>query len=84
MRAIKINVTRAHIRDGEKGSESGCPIALALKDTLLTESVHVSVDRMTFNNLYVPTNEKDRRFIERFDKGLKVSPYSFDINRKRR
>lgn len=84
MRPIKISITKAHIRDGVPGNECDCPIALALKDALLTNDVAVNPDGMRVNNRTFSADKKDRRFIERFDNGKPVKPYSFEINRTNR
>lgn len=84
MRAIGIKITKAHIRDGLRGSECDCPIALALKDALITDNVRVNGDGIYVNNARFDLDDKDRRFMSRFDEGLRVRPYSFSINRTNR
>lgn len=81
MRAIKINVTKDHIRRGVRGSACDCPIALALKQTLITHNVSVSSTAIVVNNIGFSVDKKDLRFIERFDAGQPVRPYSFDLTR---
>lgn len=81
MRSIKINVTNDHIRRGVRGSACDCPIALALKETLITNSVSVTGARMLVNHVWFVVDKKDIRFMERFDAGQPVRPYSFDLNR---
>lgn len=84
MRAIKISVTRAHIRDGVPHSECNCPIALALKDALITDSVAVSRSGIRVNNTSFEVDKKDLKFMERFDGGQRVHPYSFELIRHTR
>lgn len=84
MRPIKINITKAHIRDGERGSECNCPIALALKDTLLTESVRVNSEGIVVNGRSFKLDKKDRTFMSRFDNYKQVRPYSFSLIREGR
>lgn len=81
MRAIKITITADHIRRGERGSECNCPIALALKETLITNTVSVNATGIHINHYPYNLDEKDRKFMERFDKGWSVKGYSFWLGR---
>lgn len=84
MRDIIIRITRAHIRDGEAGSLCDCPIALALKDTLITNNVRVDAYGIHVNHVAFAVSKKDRSFIARFDEGKPVKPYSFELQRTSR
>lgn len=84
MRAIKISITRAHIRDGVRGSKCDCPIALALKDSLITTNVHVDGGGLWVNGLSFEVDKRDMRFMHRFDDGQRVLPYSFELKRHNR
>lgn len=84
MRPISINITRAHIRDGVRGSECNCPIALALKDALITNNVSVSGSGIYVNGTKFEVDKNDLKFIDRFDRGQRVRPYSFSLNRYNR
>lgn len=81
MRAIKINVTKEHIRRGVRRSMCDCPIALALKEALLTKDVSVTSSQMIVNHLMFMTDLADARFIKGFDEGKTVRPYSFSLRR---
>jgi hypothetical protein len=81
MRAIKVNVTKDHIRKGIRGSACDCPLALALKETLITTNVSVDANSIRVNHVYFKTDKKDVRFIERFDAGKPVRPYSLELCR---
>ena len=81
MRDIRIKITKEHIRKGVRGSACECPIALALKETLITNNVHVDMDGMRVNHVSYALDKKDRKFIERFDAGMPVRPYDFDLGR---
>ena len=84
MRDLIVKITKAHIRDGVRGSECNCPIGLALQDALLTSEVSVTADRILVNNISFEVDKRDLRFMERFDSGERVRPYSFSITRPNR
>ena len=81
MRDLIVKITWAHIRDGQRGSDCDCPIALAVKDALLTNSVRVGADGIYINHLRWDVDKEDLKFIERFDNGKRVRPYSFRLPR---
>ena len=76
-----IHVTSEHIRDGEKGSSSACPIALAIMEKCY--DVRVSSDCLQvkkqpegyFTYMHFPKSVK--AFVSKFDCGEEVSPFSF-------
>lgn len=84
MSSTNIRITEAHIRDGVKGSECDCPIALALRDTLFTDAVRVNGEGIFVNNRKFNMDKEDLRFMERFDNGQRVKPYSFRLIRTAR
>ena len=84
MRPINIKIGWGHIRDGVPGSECNCPIALAVKDALLTEDVRVLAEAIYINGVRYDTDKEDVRFMARFDGGKRVKPYSFSIDRRTR
>lgn len=84
MRDIEIKITKAHIRDGVPGDKCNCPIALAIKDTLLTENVVVGAHDMYINGRAYVVDKKDLAFMGRFDTGKRVRPYSFTLARRKR
>lgn len=82
---MKISVNDSHIQEGHKRSICFCPIALALKECLghrseavvgLTEASVYQINRAK-RNIYLP--KKASNFIEKFDKGFPVKPFSFYI-----
>lgn len=81
MKSIKISIAPRHIRCGTKGSMESCPIALAIKEALLTDNVKVDGSGIFINERKYEVDKKDLRFIERFDNGERVSPYSFELTR---
>lgn len=84
-KTVRVNVTKAHIRDGVQSDACNCPIALALKDALFTEYAVVVEDGITVNGkVNFSTDRKDRKFIRDFDSGKPVKPYWFELNQKAR
>jgi hypothetical protein len=81
LRAIKINVTREHIRKGIRGSPCDCPIALAIKEALITQAVSIGSWQWMINHVRFLAEDKDVRFMQRFDEGKPVRPYSFFLDR---
>jgi hypothetical protein len=78
---VKVSVTKQHIKDGERGDNCGCPVALALKD-LDFKDVLVSPDliSLTDDGDWYPVSKKVYVFIRDFDEGLKVKPFSFTLD----
>lgn len=80
----QINVSKEHIRKGEKMQSRSCPIALACIEqwnTLVLISGNTAIvgdfrpaQRRTYT---LPRSAK--RFIRRFDNGLKVEPFNFRV-----
>lgn len=78
-----IHVTEEHIRRGVPTSVCGCPIALALNDALC--DVYL-VGKDSFapylsGRKIQRFQKKAQIFIERFDAGIPVKPFSFRIRR---
>lgn len=78
-----INVTQYHIDRGCRESCRGCPIALALSDAGVSDP-HVEGDQagaMRADGLHdwfrLPS--RVRRFIQAFDAGSAVEPFSFPM-----
>lgn len=88
MNEITVNVTQENINNGTKQNGEYCPIALALKD-MGYRSPSVGYDDISF--LYGENSCEDWQcsytprvvdhFIEAFDSGLEVEPFSFTIER---
>jgi hypothetical protein len=83
---IKITVRKKHISSGV-GTCAGtntCPIALALNEqSQYKAAVEWSRIRLTDNQgriFKIETTEKMRNFIDAFDCGRHVRPFSFSIN----
>ena len=81
MKKIKIDVTEADIKNGIRFLSKKCPVALAVK-RILKKPVQVWGD--TYNLVIQKGKENEIRlpgkvdtFVERFDKGEKVKPFSF-------
>ena len=82
----KIRVTQRHIDSGVSGGSTSCPVALAVREVLGVDA-DVSVGSYTLG--YRPKNRLDYRlldlptrvtdFISRFDKGLEVDPFEFEL-----
>ena len=83
-----IHVTSEHIRLGDKNSCTNCPIALALLEKYY--DVYVSADFMQikkqpkdyFQTLQFPKTVKT--FIQKFDAGEEVFPFSFTTKAKKK
>ena len=78
-----INVTAEHITDGARGNPWGCAIALALK-TAFPDAELVSVGVTDFDiddRVYdIPFPREASTWIEAFDRGGEVEPFSFDVD----
>jgi hypothetical protein len=74
---VKIKVTQEDIAMGSKNDCFYCPIALALKRHEFVR-VHVGTDVFYADNHPYPLNKKAVKFIERFDSGKPVKPFSFE------
>lgn len=80
---MKISVKQEHIERGEREEPYACPVALAMRESL---GKKVYVDRLEFliNGSVVAKLPKScARFIETFDRGLPVKPFSFRIKEPR-
>ena len=81
---MKINVTEEDIRMGLRYECSKCPIAIALKRAYKEERVAVSTVAFLIYHLSIPLHTLDDdsnivSFIEDFDNGRPVKPFSFEI-----
>lgn len=76
-----VKVCQENINKGERGSSLRCPIALALKETVLREWVVGSAyvtDYTSKKKYYLP--DEARVFIAAFDKKEKVEPIEFEMD----
>ena len=91
---IHVNVSIEHIKNGSQRQCYDCPIAHAIIESISTNKIdeinyyrEVSVTdeirlpntfkNFTLYNIYIPIEMQI--WINNFDKGLEVSPFSFDI-----
>ena len=72
----KICVTRRDIKEGTRKWLSRCPIALAAKRAFGTNRVSVS-DHIVINGKFYTASPKVLLFIDNFDRGRVVEPFSF-------
>lgn len=81
---MKIDVTRDDITQGEPRNPCACPVALALQRHQIAAIVSKSFIRIrsekttVLNDVYTPSSVA--AFIARFDVGLPVLPFSFEID----
>jgi len=77
---VKVNVTQDHIDNGIDHICILCPIALAIKDLFPNNIVTVSnAVQIDFCKYALPL--KALRFINQFDRGESVKPFSFKIKK---
>jgi hypothetical protein len=88
---LRIKVTKSHIDVGRIGSVDYCPIGVAINSEIHEDYYAYVLEEeiKIFNRseekhdslvglIHLPRSA--RRFIARFDKGLTVKPFSFDLN----
>lgn len=75
-----IEVTEQDIKDGVSNSDIACPIALAVRHSIECNSVEVSPEDIVIDGSLVMINTVTmRNFIRRFDRGLSVEPFNFNL-----
>lgn len=79
---MKITVTQADIEEGRPYNCNLCPVALAVSRAFRVPQHAVSVD-----GLFITVNDQNYdppalvdEFIQAFDDGKKVIPFSFDLD----
>jgi hypothetical protein len=81
---VHIEVTEQDIKDGKPCTISSCPIARALRRTLPKSVAQVGGDGITMNGVFgrrsITTPAKILAFVESFDNGYPVKPFSFNID----
>lgn len=84
--SIYVSVTKDHIKRGKKISTCNCPIALAIKDAFKVNSgVYASHENILdyskdrFNPIRYVTTKAMSNFMQTFDSGKKVNPFSFQL-----
>lgn len=80
---VVITVTESHIKRGNIAESKSCPIALAFHSKKYT-NVDVDGDTVVFTNrsgreIDFALPNKAKKFIDRFDSGKKVKPFSFTL-----
>lgn len=79
-----IRVTAEDIKSGRRSSPDSCPIASALYRMEFEEGPSVGYDECSFSRggkrLKVPLPESAQVFIEHFDLGEPVKPFSFYLD----
>lgn len=89
---IAISVTEDNIKNGKKGCDNLCPIALALKQKFnIQKKNHISVGSFVWisdenkvaGGSYLHS-KNSKLFMDNFDAGLKVKPAKFVLNNLRR
>lgn len=83
MRTVQISVTADHITRGARCDSVRCPVALAIKDALHL-SVDVQEDLINFGiptGMFSPvaTPQEAGHFVDEFDDGLPVQPFTFTL-----
>ena len=89
---INLNVTNKNIRDAKVADPSNCPIAKALKRSVkglkqvyvYGRNAHIVVKKGNRNVRYSTDLAKEAsKFVSRFDAGLAVLPFKFNLNFKK-
>jgi hypothetical protein len=80
---MKVRVTRQDIRKGVKESQDSCPVARAIK-RITHKKVYVDPDSIIVyyrrdQSTFYDTTSEVTDFIELFDDGGKVSPFTFEL-----
>lgn len=84
---MKIHVKRKHIKAGKKGDPYYCPIALAIKE-LKPNYQHIHVGGCDISYIHKDTEywldlpEEASDFIDNFDEGDKVKPFTFKATKQ--
>lgn len=80
---VKIEVTKKDIKHGRKGQARFCPVARAMKRLTLHKKVWVGGASVSYRVRGSMQGAKlpraARAFIERFDRGQTVKPFSFSV-----
>jgi hypothetical protein len=80
----KITVTALDIKMGTWRCAYHCPVAMAIKRRFLDQRVIVSRTEIGVGMEHVSLPNKAIRFIERFDAGKTVKPFSFVLKLKKK
>ena len=75
---ITVHVTQEDIYSGIRASRTRCPVALAISRVLPDVAVG-SASVVTTGNGYAMLPSAAIVFVDRFDRGLSVEPFSFEL-----
>jgi hypothetical protein len=75
---VRVQVTQKHIDSGLRGSCSGDPICLAMKDAGL-KNIWVSPSQLRYNGRTTEIPEEVLQFMKNFDNEDFVDPFEFDL-----
>jgi len=80
---IRVEITREDIKTGIRKDPCNCPIAKAFKHSTDFIWVEVKPATITFDTgqgyRFMLLPRKVQKFIEKFDKGMKVKPFTFEV-----
>ena len=77
---MKIDVTQEDIDRGVKGACTQCPVALALARAFPDVYVDVATTQLLVGDEFIRAPSVVSIFIEDFDDGEPVQPFSFDLD----
>jgi len=75
-----VRVEKEDIKNGMKMSNVCCPVALALNRTFQTTDVFVGCGVLRVGDKLRDVPRRVEKFIHRFDSGVRVRPFSFEID----
>jgi hypothetical protein len=76
---MRIRVTDNHIGKGERRSIFCCPIALAIKKRIGMRNISVGIHQVRIEGKLFELPSEAKGFIEDFDTGRPVAPFTFDL-----
>lgn len=77
---MKFKVTTESIKLGTRGDSERCPVALAILDVCRSRNIYVGDDEIAIDVYRFETPDAILNFICRFDSGLGVFPFSFELD----
>lgn len=88
MKQVRLNVTKAHIKNGQPVNPSKCPIANSIMENIknayfvsvLPDQVAIKIKNGNKVSAYKSITPKlANTFIKRFDDGKRVGPFSLEL-----
>ena len=85
---VTLEIEKTHIEDGAITSEESCPIALSVLEItkgncqvrVYTECLNLRLEAgINSVDIEIPLPENARKFIDDFDRGNEVDPFSFTV-----